>query len=134
MLRKACLGCWLIFLSELLQYSSARSAPLNFLTVASTSISLSWPQWDSETDVGEGPVKEYVIEYREEGGSFMEGERTTTGLTSTISGLKAGTLYEFHIVLVREGTNGEGPPSDIQRQRTLCGGESNKCHIFGIYQ
>ncbi|KAJ8039739.1 Receptor-type tyrosine-protein phosphatase T [Holothuria leucospilota] len=106
---------------ELLQYSSAQSAPLNFQPVTSTSISLTWPQWEAGTDVGDGPVKEYVIEYREEGGSFMEGERTATRLTSTITDLKAGTLYEFRIFLVREGTNGTGPPSAIQSQRTLCG-------------
>ncbi|PIK44886.1 hypothetical protein BSL78_18271 [Apostichopus japonicus] len=98
---------------------------LNFSDVTSTSITVSWPAWNHETDIGDGPIIDYRIQYQEEGmtKSFMEVKKGG-GLSHQFTGLQPDTQYEFRIVLVREGQGGEGAPSNTQRQRTLCQGKS----------
>ncbi|XP_071811257.1 receptor-type tyrosine-protein phosphatase mu-like isoform X6 [Apostichopus japonicus] len=93
---------------------------LVFTDVTSTSITVSWPPWDDKMDPGDGPIIDYRIQYQQKGAdNFMKIKRGLN-LSHQLTGLQMDTLYEFKIILVREGQGGEGAPSNIQRQRTLC--------------
>ncbi|XP_071811261.1 receptor-type tyrosine-protein phosphatase mu-like isoform X2 [Apostichopus japonicus] len=111
----------IILVPYVLPVYAIASGVLAFSDVYTTSITVSWPAWNHEMDIGDGPIIDYKIQYREEGTteSFME-VRRGGGLSHQFTGLQPDTQYEFMIVLAREGQGGEGAPSNTQRQRTLC--------------
>ncbi|KAJ8029925.1 hypothetical protein HOLleu_29457 [Holothuria leucospilota] len=100
--------------------SYGQSNPLDFPEVAEDSITVSWPAWDETTDIGLGPVTGYKILYREMDGIFEEILVDGNRFSHRFDNLTAGTIYQFRVVLVRDGQPTEGPPSEIQDMKTLC--------------
>ncbi|KAJ8029710.1 Tyrosine-protein phosphatase Lar [Holothuria leucospilota] len=98
-------------------YSRARTEPLQFSDVTPTSITASWPAWDGTTDLGSGPIVGYRIQIRKLG-SFLEEVPVGLDLSHRFDNLTEDTEYEFRVVIVRNHTQGVGPPSRIQMQRT----------------
>ncbi|KAJ8029107.1 Titin [Holothuria leucospilota] len=91
-----------------------------FTDVTPTSINVSWPAWNQDTDVGSGPISKYQIEIRKEGESQFRVISAGKSLTYLFENLTENTDYEFRLVVFRNHTtHGEGPPSNIQTQRTL---------------
>ncbi|KAJ8029161.1 Receptor-type tyrosine-protein phosphatase F [Holothuria leucospilota] len=96
--------------------------PLTFYDVTSSSISVSWPAWDESVGFGQGPVVDYILQYRLQtsGSDFMEVNKGSD-LSHQVTNVVAGGLYEFRIKLVKSGPQVEGPPSSVQ-QSIACEG------------
>ena len=67
--------------------------------------------WQAPTHENKAPVEEYLVIYREEGGSNQE--RLTTGLSETIDGLTNGVTYVVHVAA--RNAAGYGTSSDELR-------------------
>ncbi|XP_071839785.1 receptor-type tyrosine-protein phosphatase kappa-like, partial [Apostichopus japonicus] len=93
---------------------------LIFTDVTSTSITVSWRPWDDKMDPGDGPIIDYRIQYQQTAADNFIEIKEGLNLSHQLTGLQIDTLYEFKIILVREGRGGKGAPSNTQRQRTLC--------------
>ena len=78
---------------------------------------------------GDGPVDRYVIKYRESTTDPnapypYSVEVNDVALTSTtVTGLKSDTEYDFAVATARPGERGEGPPSPKTSVTTKCGGK-----------
>ncbi|KAJ8029104.1 Receptor-type tyrosine-protein phosphatase F [Holothuria leucospilota] len=108
-----------IFLVLIAPFYNASNV-ISFTEVTPTSINVTWPAWDNETDVGSGPISGYSIQIKEardtQFRSFSVGKR----LSYLFENLTENTEYDFRVVIFRDHvTHGEGPPSFAQRQRTL---------------
>ena len=83
-------------------------------SIQTTTVIIEWDAWDSNAgDIGDGPVILYNVYDAQ---TFMLA--TTVAASSSqsvyaavIESLTPGTTYNFYITAVREGTGGEGPPS-----------------------
>ena len=93
---------------------------ISFTDVTPTSISVAWPAWKKDSDVGSGPICEYQIEIRSAGQNEFRVMSVGTNLTYRFGNLNESTDYEFRLVVFRNhSTHGEGPPSEVKRKRTL---------------
>ncbi|KAJ8047673.1 Fibronectin type III domain-containing protein 3B [Holothuria leucospilota] len=100
--------------------SYGENLSIEFSDVTPTSINVSWPAWDQETDVGSGPISEYEIQIREAGETDFRAISVGTSLYYLFQNLTEDTEYEFRVVIFRDhATHGKGPPSSVQNQRTL---------------
>ncbi|KAJ8029922.1 Fibronectin [Holothuria leucospilota] len=97
------------------------SEPLKFSDITEDSLRVSWPAWNETTDLGVGPVTRHKLQYREEGGLFDDILLDAYTLQYQIDGLKAGTTYEFRIILIRDLPYIESHPSSVQNETTLYG-------------
>ena len=100
--------------------SYSKSNVISFTDVTPTSISVAWPAWKQASDVGSGPISEYQIGIREPGRTQFLVVSVGTNLTYRFENLNESTDYAFRLVVFRNhSTHGEGPPSNVQTQRTL---------------
>ena len=60
--------------------------------------------WSPPDNTGRPPIGNYDLRYRETGEEFRNGPQNVSGPTATISGLRAGTVYEVQV----RATNPEG--------------------------
>ena len=92
-----------------------------------TTVMVSWNSWINGTDIGDGPIIEYLVQYRlaNTGGEFITFFTISAGFGSTNSvniPLERETSYEIVVVSVRPGNAGEGPPSPVATITTGCVG------------
>ncbi|PIK59433.1 hypothetical protein BSL78_03646 [Apostichopus japonicus] len=98
--------------------SFANPEPLEFRDVTSSSVRVSWPEWDPRVDSGTGPVTRYKIFYRQEGERRWTTEETS-GLFVLLTELTDGTAYEVAISL--EDMNGDNTNASVaQIVTTAC--------------
>lgn len=75
------------------------------------------------TDDGLGPVVEYNIQMKEKGWDNFQKVPVCSDLSYHFVNLTEDTEYEFRVVIVGINPTREGPPSEIQTQRTPVKGE-----------
>lgn len=95
---------------------------LRFTDVTDTGVTVTWRDWDDTSDLGDGPVAGYKLEYREKDSIEYQAAYVAKNVTSIrVTGLHFGTDYEFKLVIAGDGTF--GLPTDIYGVRTDCPGE-----------
>ncbi|KAJ8029705.1 Receptor-type tyrosine-protein phosphatase F [Holothuria leucospilota] len=99
-------------------YSVNRTDILHFSNVTPTSVSVSWPAWNRTTDDGFGPVVEYNIQIKEKRLDNFQKVSVGSDLSHQFVNLTEDTEYEFRVVIVGINPTREGPPSEMQTQRT----------------
>ncbi|XP_071845843.1 receptor-type tyrosine-protein phosphatase F-like [Apostichopus japonicus] len=98
--------------------SFANPEPLEFRDVTSSSVTVSWPEWDPRADSGTGPVTRYKIYYRQEGNGEWKTEETS-GTFVSLTELTDGTAYEVAVSL--EDRNGDYTNASVaQIATTAC--------------
>ncbi|XP_063963207.1 receptor-type tyrosine-protein phosphatase delta-like [Lytechinus pictus] len=98
------------------------SRPPTIGVVTSYSVELTWDAWNAAVDAGSGPVTAYILQYREHGhpGWEVAGNVTEEPFTYTVTSLSSRLTYDFQVVAVRPGLNGEGEPTPIISTTTPC--------------
>lgn len=118
---RPCLDTGMLCITEPACYDrSNKPYPLEFSEVTEDSITVSWPAWDETTDSGVGPVTGYKILYRQKDNAFEEILLDSNSLSHRFDGLNSGSIYQFRMVLMRDGEPPECPPTKIQNETTLC--------------
>lgn len=98
--------------------SYSQIAPISFLDITPTSITVKWPAWNATVDLGHGPVVGYIINIRKLGEEAFMQVPTSFQLSHEFIDLEENTEYEFQLIVVRDHPFGEGPPSNIQTHMT----------------
>ena len=80
---------------------------INFLSITSRSVSVSWTQITCIER--NGPITDYTVEFQEVGGALIPG--VVVNRTFTASGLTPYTNYTFRVAGVND--NGTGPFTNI---------------------
>ncbi|PIK61614.1 hypothetical protein BSL78_01432 [Apostichopus japonicus] len=107
-------------------FPPSESAILEFSRINSSSVTVTWREWNENTDLGYGPVAAYKLEYRQAGGRFHEIRLDKEITTRQVNELAHDTLYEFRLVVGGDGIfSGYGPPTGIYPIRIPCGVPSN---------
>lgn len=74
--------------------------------------------WTAPTVLGEPPLTDYRVEVRPQGGSWtVVADGVSTATTATVTGLTAGTTYEFQVTALYD--LGEGTPSAVASAQAL---------------
>lgn len=96
--------------------------PPRLVTVNSAAVELAWDAWNAAIDTGGGPVSAYIVQSREHGVAAWEtdGNVTEGPLTFTVMSLGSRLTYDFQVIAVRPGLNGEGGPSPFITATTTC--------------
>eukprot|EP00057_Strongylocentrotus_purpuratus_P031007 XP_783327.2 PREDICTED: receptor-type tyrosine-protein phosphatase F [Strongylocentrotus purpuratus] len=96
--------------------------PPTIVTVNSDAVELAWNAWNAAVDTGSGPVTAYIVQSREHGVAAWEtaGNVTEGPFTFTVMSLGSRITYDFQVVAVRPGLNGEGEPSPLITATTTC--------------
>ncbi|PIK59437.1 hypothetical protein BSL78_03650 [Apostichopus japonicus] len=98
--------------------SFADPEPLEFRDITSSSVTVSWPDWDPSVDLGTGPVNSYKIYYRQEGNREWKTEKTSE-TSVVLTELTDGTAYEVAISL--QDRNGDYTDKNVpQIVTTAC--------------
>ena len=89
---------------------SAPAAPMvSAVTDSSDSLSVSWTAPDN---AGKPDIESYDLRYRKgTTGDFTDGPQVVTGLTATISGLDADSLYQVQVRASNDEADGDWSPS-----------------------
>ena len=91
-----------------------------------TTVTVTWNSWINGTDIGDGPIIEYLVQYRlaNSGGDFITYFTVSAGFSTNSVNipLEKETSYEIVVVSVRPGNAGEGPPSPVATITTGCVG------------
>ncbi|KAJ8040190.1 hypothetical protein HOLleu_14418 [Holothuria leucospilota] len=102
----------------------------NFIRVTCSSVTVIWPRWTVSKDLGTPPIVQYIPYYRESSsvnwtsGGIVTDSETEDEYQFTFHDLTADSIYEFCVVVVREGVGGEGDKVKIRRQNTAyCSGK-----------
>ncbi|KAJ8040197.1 Angiopoietin-1 receptor [Holothuria leucospilota] len=112
---------------ELYALPALSSAPTE-VTVTNSSVTIQWPSWDENTDVGDPPIVGYIPYYRKQGDDIWIPESYVPigdQLQFTFNNLDLDTYYSFSVAAVREGEGGEGSRSPPFEVKTLCATPSN---------
>lgn len=99
--------------------------------VLSTSVTITWSPWKPGEDIGDGPVVEYRLYYKEEGesnGYSAAYVNADAVLTYLFIDLEPETNYYFSVTAVRE-RDGEGPRSPSENATTPC---NDKLYGLGL--
>ncbi|KAJ8040191.1 Immunoglobulin superfamily member 22 [Holothuria leucospilota] len=103
----------------------ALSSPPTEVTLTNSSVTIQWPSWDENTDVGDPPIVGYIPYYRKQGDNIWIPESHVPKgdqLQFTFNNLDSDTYYSFSVAAVREGEGGEGSRSPPFEVKTLCAG------------
>ena len=83
---------------------------------------VTWDAWDETKDTGDGPVKGYVVKWREKSDTHWALVNVTGATKHIVSQLKPYTVYVVQVAAYREGRGGLGKPSPAAEARTKCAG------------
>ncbi|XP_071952980.1 uncharacterized protein [Antedon mediterranea] len=95
---------------------------LTLLSVSSSSITIEWTAWNSNTDDGDGPVVGYFLYHKLNNTDIWNHGLYINALSGPVSELMWDTEYTFSVSAVRPGEGGEGPIGDgTVTAKTICG-------------
>ena len=95
-----------------------------------TEMTVNWREWDSNVDVGDGPIEQYEVWYKEASeNDFTPYDTTNPSQTSSlVTGLSPYTYYTFAVKTYRPGEDGGGDLGPDVTEQTLCDGKKMLFH------
>ncbi|KAJ8048617.1 hypothetical protein HOLleu_00998 [Holothuria leucospilota] len=111
--------------------------PPSLTHVTCNSVTMIWGKWTQSKDPGTPPIVHYIPYHRVNASfNWISGDidihnETIEEYQYTFHDLKADSIYEFCVVVVREGFGGEGDKNNIAKQSTAyCSDSPGKTDIF----
>ncbi|KAJ8040189.1 Angiopoietin-1 receptor [Holothuria leucospilota] len=113
--------------------------PPSLVRVTCDSVTMFWERWTESRDPGTPPILHYIPYLREsESSNWISGEVVTHNEIDdryqfTFHNLTADSMYEFCVVVVREGDGGEGDKTNIVKQSTaFCPASSVPAYVIPV--